>query len=168
MTPTVQPMTPAHVRELLAWQYEGPYAMYNAQEEDEETAVAFYLDPANGYFAIVDAQGGFLGFCSFGADARVPGGEYAQEALDIGMGMRPDLTGRGQGAVYAAAVFAYAQERYPAVRQRVTIAAFNKRAQRLCRGFGFAQTAAFARPADGREFVIMIREQRLSAPSRDE
>lgn len=160
MSYTIEELTAAQIRELLSWRYDGPYALYNAQDEDEATAVAFYRDPANGYFAILAEDGEFLGFCNFGADARVPGGDYAAPALDIGMGMRPDLTGRGRGSAYAGAVFDFAAAKYPDQEQRVTIAEFNQRAQRLCRGFGFAVLETFARPADGRPFVIMTRDRR--------
>jgi RimJ/RimL family protein N-acetyltransferase len=154
---TVQPLTAAQIRQFLTWEYEGPYAMYDMTGDDVETAVLFFSNPDNGYFAIVNEGGELLGFCNFGADARVPGGAYDEPALDIGIGMRPDLTGRKQGAAYAAAVFAFAAQQYPAPLLRVTIAEFNERAQRLCRGFGFEITGRFERGADGRPFVIMTR-----------
>lgn len=28
-----------------------------------------------------------MGYCCFGTDARVPGGDYSADALDIGLGM---------------------------------------------------------------------------------
>ncbi len=154
----IKPLTAEQVRQFLGWQYPGPYAMYNMSPENEEADIRFFLDPANGYFGISAEAGELLGFCNFGVDARVPGGDYAAQAVDIGMGLRPDLTGKGQGAVYAAAVFAFAQEQYPRQRQRVTIAKFNERAQRLCRKFGFSEAAQFVREQDGQEFVVMMRE----------
>jgi ribosomal-protein-alanine N-acetyltransferase len=157
----IQPLTVAQIRDFLTWVYDASYAVYNMAGDDPQEAVAFFSDPANGYFAIVaevPATGPeFLGFCNFGEDARVPGGDYSKDAVDIGMGMRPDLTGRGRGATHAAAVFAFAQERYPEQTQRVTIAAFNGRAQRLCQKFGFRIVERFAHARDGRPFVIMMR-----------
>ncbi len=47
------------------------------------------------------------GFCSFGADGQVAGGDYSGQCLDIGMGIWPDLTGRGNGKRYAQAVVSY-------------------------------------------------------------
>jgi hypothetical protein len=120
VSPTVE-----QIRSYIGWQYIGPYALYNLSAEDEAAEVDFFLDPENGYFAILDDEGTLLGFCNFGADARVPGGDYSDEAVDIGMGMRPDLTGKGKGALYAAAVFDFAKTRYSEKRHRVTIAEFN-------------------------------------------
>ena len=155
-TLTVQPLTPAQVREFITWEYQEPYAMYNMNEEDTEAAVSFFTDPANGYFGIVNAAGSFLGFCNFGADARVPGGNYTDTAIDIGMGMHPDLTGQGKGASYADAVFEYANKQFAEQPRRVTIAEFNKRAQRLCQRFGFKIVDRFERPSDKRPFVVML------------
>ncbi len=84
------------------------------------------------------------------------------EALDIGMGMRPDLTGQGKGSLYATAVFAFARNNYPYQLHRVTIAEFNDRAQQLCRQAGFVQNSRFVREKDGRPFVIMIHDLSLS------
>jgi RimJ/RimL family protein N-acetyltransferase len=154
----IKPLTATQIREFIQWQYPDPYAIYNIAAADEEAEVRFFQDPENGYFGITDEHGSFLGFCNFGADARVPGGDYKEEALDIGMGMRPDLTGQGQGALYAAAVFAFAGENYAQRRHRVTIAEFNRRAQRLCEGFGFVRRSRFVREKDGHAFVILVRE----------
>ena len=153
----VEPLTAEQVRAFMAWEYAGSYAVYNMAPENEEDR-RFFLDPENGYFGICNESGELLGFCNFGADARVPGGDYGADAVDIGMGMRPDLTGQGMGVVYATAVFNFAMDHYPGQPQRVTIAAFNKRAQRLCSKFGFSEVSRFVREKDGREFMIMLRQ----------
>ena len=153
----IQELTAEQIHSFVAWEYEGPYAIYNMSGEDPGEALAFFSDPTNGYFAIIGEEDEFLGFCNFGVDAQVPGGDYEEGALDIGMGMRPDLTGQGQGAVYAGAVFEFARRQYPDLDHRVTIATFNKRAQRLCQKFGFQISNEFRRLKDGRQFVIMTR-----------
>ena len=158
MMVTIVPLVEDQARSFMRWQYSDPYAMYNISSEDEEATVRFFLDPQNGYFAITDEEGTLVGFCNFGADGRVPGGDYSAEAIDIGMGMRPDLTGQGNGMHYAGTVFDFAKIHYPDQDHRVTIAEFNQRAQQLCSNFGFARVGRFAREKDGRMFVVMIRE----------
>ena len=158
MNLTIQPLTETQIHEFIGWQYDGPYAMYTINDENEAELVAFFSDPANSYFAIVDETGLLLGFCNFGADAQVPGGDYSQDAIDVGMGMRPDLTGQKQGADYAQAVFEFAQKQYPGQPFRATIAEFNRRAQRVCEKHGFQVVARFERPKDKRPFLILMRE----------
>lgn len=57
------------------------------------------LDPERrqSYYAAL-SKDELVGFFSFGAEAQVPGGDYDNaKALDIGLGMRPDLTGKSLG-----------------------------------------------------------------------
>ena len=154
----IRPLSEEQIRIFVTWEYSEPYALYNMSTEDMESQVRFFSNPQNGYFAIMDELGELLGFCNFGADARVPGGDYSAEAIDIGMGLRPALTGKGRGAEYAGAVFDFARMHYSERQHRVTIAEFNQRAQRLCRGFGFSQVSRFSREGDDKPFIIMVRD----------
>jgi hypothetical protein len=79
--------------------------------------------------------------------------------LDIGMGMRPDLTGCGRGAVYINAIVHFARRTFTPRAYRVTIAAFNTRAQRAWCSCGFSPVQTFQRSHDGRPFVIFLREE---------
>ena len=154
----IESLSEEQIRIFVTWKYSDPYAIYDMSTEDIESQVRFFSNPENGYFAITDELGELLGFCNFGADARVPGGDYTAKAVDIGMGMRPALTGQGHGAEYARAVFDFARTRYSEWQHRVTIAEFNQRAQRLCRGLGFSQVSRFTREGDAKPFIIMIRD----------
>jgi len=158
MNLSIQPLTPEQIRAMLQWQYDGPYALYNMQTDDEAGQIAFFSDPVNGYFAIVNENGGLLVTCNYGADGRVPGGSYDDSAIDVGISMRPDLTGKGNGRIYAKAVFNFARQQYPTLNLRVTIAEFNGRSQRVCEKHGFQVVQRFLRPSDQMPFVIMLLE----------
>jgi RimJ/RimL family protein N-acetyltransferase len=116
----------------------------------------YLLDPENAFYAISNLQGELEGYCSFGADGRVPGGNYTAEALDIGMGIRPDLVGQGCGKLYAQAVARYGADRYQAQQLRVTIAQFNQRAQRVWEQLGFDRVEKFVKIDSREQFVIMV------------
>jgi len=88
----------------------------------------------------------------------VPGGDYSDEALDIGLGVRPDLTGRGQGLTFVQTVLAFAQKQYTPAAFRVTIAEFNKRALRVWQKAGFRAVQRFETSFDGRPFIVLVRE----------
>lgn len=77
------------------------------------------------------------------------------EALDIGMGIRPDLVGKGRGKQYAQAVVEYGVNQYAAKHLRVTIANFNKRAKRVWQQLGFEQVEKFVKIGTEEEFVVM-------------
>lgn len=114
------------------------------------------LNPEYDYHVIRDDEGSLVGFCSFGEDARVKGGSYAEDALDVGIGIRPDLTGLGMGRMFTEAVLSFAIQRYSPSKLRVTIAGFNKRAQQVCINAGFTEAGSFSNPS-GRQFVIFTK-----------
>jgi RimJ/RimL family protein N-acetyltransferase len=154
-----EPMTEAYAREIVAWRYPGQYDIYNTSDADVEEDVRMLMDPRYAYHAVLDGGGFLVGFCCFGADAQVPGGDYADMgALDVGLGLRPDLAGQGRGLGFLEAILEFAQRELEATRFRATIALFNVRSRRVFAKAGFAEvqrfTSASARPL---EFVVMTR-----------
>jgi ribosomal-protein-alanine N-acetyltransferase len=154
-----RPMGDAEAREVLAWHYESPYDIYNADPMHIEESVAGLVDPANQYFVASDAEGRILGYCCFGPDARVPGGDYRDpDLLDVGLGMRPDLTGQGHGPAFFGVVLTFGREQLGARRFRLSVAAFNHRAMRVYERAGFREVGRFRRGGrlDDLEFVVML------------
>jgi [ribosomal protein S18]-alanine N-acetyltransferase len=155
------PMDEANARRFVRWQYQPPYDLYNMAETPEavEAAVSYFLDPAIHCTAITDEAGDLLAFCTFGRDGQVAGGDYSAEALDIGMGIRPDLTGQGLGGRFAQAVLDFARYTFHPPAFRVTIAGFNRRAQRVWQKAGFRPVETFEALHNGRSFTIFVRER---------
>jgi ribosomal-protein-alanine N-acetyltransferase len=144
-------------REIVRWRYEPPYDVYNI--EDTEKSVRYTLDRQNNFYAIRGENGKLVGFCSFGKDGQVPGGDYVEPALDIGMGIRPDLTGQGYGGDFATAVLDFAQREFAPKKFRVTISTFNQRAQRVWEKKGFRLTQKFVNADNNRGFVVLIKSR---------
>src|SRR5688500_3360193 len=137
----IRSFVPEDGPQLCEWRYEPPYDVYNSDHvmtDDPSLATSSSED----HFAIVEA-GALIGSCSFRNDARVPGGTYRDGPLDIGIGMRPDLTGRGNGARYLGAVIAFARDRLGARELRATVAEFNARAIRAFERTGFRKVTRF-------------------------
>ena len=153
---TIRPVTEADIREFAAWHHEPPYDVYDIPPPIDE-AVEYFLRPSTGCHSI-SRNGLLAGFITFGSDARVPGGDYSAPALDIGLGIKPELTGIGLGAAHVAAVVAFAQETFEETVRRVTIAASNERALRVWMGGGFEETQRFISPETvmgSDEFVVL-------------
>jgi len=153
-----RPADEQSAREFLQWQYEPPYDIYNCPPDEQEEAIQYNSDPQNNVFAMFHQEGELIGYCSFGADARVPGGDYSQPALDIGLMIMPEMTGQGLGEGFVREVISFGVEIYAPKKLRVTIAAFNRRAMRVWEKNGFQQTQAFKRSSDGLEFFILTRK----------
>ena len=169
------PIRPEHARDLLTWRYPPPYDIYNEPEvsiQERENIVRFICDPINGYSAMLDEGGQYLGGCSHGFDAQVEGGDYSETALDVGLGLRPEYTGRGFGADVVRQIVMYYQQQYQPKKFRATIAGFNRRSQRVFEKNGFERTQTFQRPSDGMEFHVYTRgpltAEELAARSDDE
>lgn len=164
----IRPLTDDDIADMQTWSYPPPYDLYSLSYIPPDEALEFFKDPGNGYFGLYSPAGELLGFCNFGYDARVEGFDYFEEALDIGIGMRPELIGMSQGATYARRVFEEAEKRFPGLPLRVTIANFNQRAQRVCLKNGFRNIARFKRPSDGRDFAVLLRQPPASrVPNRN-
>lgn len=144
-----------HALAILNWRYMPPYDYYNFDTDNIQKDLYYLLDSKNAFCAILNLRGELEGYCSFGSDGQVPGGDYSAEALDIGMGIRPDLVGQGRGKQYAQAVLRYGANQYRVQDLRVTIAEFNKRAQRVWEQLGFQQAERFIKFGSEEEFVMM-------------
>jgi ribosomal-protein-alanine N-acetyltransferase len=169
------PMDEVTARAIHGWRYEAPYDLYDLADEPLLGLVRAFLDPQNAYYAIFDQEGVLVAYCCYGPDAQVPGGDYGLPAVDVGLGLRPDLTGQGQGLSYVQAVLDFAQQASDAgsvvgaLRTalpagvadpppfRVTVAAFNLRARRVWEKAGFRIVQRFERAGDALPFVVMIK-----------
>jgi len=148
-------MTQEYAQEVFAWRYEPPYDFYNPSG-DEADFVAAFLNPEYRYYAVLNPDGTLIAYRCFGEDARVPGGDYRADALDMGGGLRPDLTGRGLGPQVMQAAMEFAQEVFAPRAFRVTVAEWNARALKACVKAGYQPTAAFENPV-GVRFVVLMR-----------
>ncbi|MGI9648961.1 MAG: GNAT family N-acetyltransferase [Acidimicrobiia bacterium] len=138
---SIRPATAADVRVFAGWRHQAPYDVYDITQPVDD-AVEYFLRPATNCH-VIEAGGELAGFMTFGTDAQVPGGDYTGAGLDIGLGMKPSLTGRGLGSAFVRSVIGFAREAFEERPLRVTIAALNQRALRVWSGCGFTETQQF-------------------------
>lgn len=133
MTYELRPLTAAHGEAMAQWRYPGPWAVYD---------VTGPLDPAEGFWSVLDEDGEVAGYACFGVEARVPGLGESPGVLDVGVGMRPELTGQGRGRAFAEAVLAHGRDVARTRRLRAVVQEWNARSRALLTGLGFEQTAS--------------------------
>lgn len=146
--------------EISTWIYMEPYSLYSldgSQETIEELMDGTYYTVTN--------EGKIIGYFCYGKSAQVPGGRNqglygAKDAMDIGLGLRPDLTGKGMGAKFVLKGIEFGIGKFNPGIVRLTVAAFNKRAIRVYERVGFITAGNFInkRNEEEREFIIMIRQ----------
>jgi RimJ/RimL family protein N-acetyltransferase len=124
----VRPASKAVLRELERWRYEPPYDFYNGDEDP-------ILNPER-FFAARDESGRLLGFYYF---------EEKGDALEIGLGLAPELTGRGLGLEFLRRGLAFGRRRYRPKRIVLNVAAFNTRAIKVYERAGFHITGSHVR-----------------------
>lgn len=149
-----RPMERAVALQIAQWRYAPPYDIYNASEVEE--AADEYLTPEYHYYSLWQNDD-LVAFRCFGPDARVHGGDYSADALDLGGGMRPDLTGKGLGASVMQASFEFAKKKFNPSAFRCTVAGFNLRAQKVCLKVGYQEIQRFTHPNNAKEFVVFLR-----------
>jgi ribosomal-protein-alanine N-acetyltransferase len=145
---TFVPMTEPLARTMVeTWAYGGEYAIYDYSNEADHM-----MDPSGwgkGVFAVLSGEGELMGELSiefYDENGRYTEYEdFGNEALInsremwIGLGLRPDLTGRGWGAAFVSACvdFAVSHTRYRGDYVRLGVAEFNRRAIRAYEKAGF-------------------------------
>ena len=142
-----------HASEVIGWRYEEPYDIYDYRNRNANEIISYLSDPLNGFFAVLN-QEIFIGFRSFGEDGRVFGGDYDNNYLDTGGGLRPDLTGQGLGSHILQKGIEFGRQEYAKTAFRTTVAKFNIRAQKVCKNVGFCINHEFDRPSDGERFIV--------------
>lgn len=139
--------------EIAQWHYPGDLAIY-----DPGPGAADLRAPD--HVALASPYGELVGYGTFGRQAQVPGGAYpvVSAAVDLGLGLRPDLVGMGYGADALFALIEEGKRRLAPARFRVTVASANARATALVERAGFRRAHRFERPTDEREFVQYERD----------
>jgi RimJ/RimL family protein N-acetyltransferase len=143
----IRDLTDADLDDIQTWAYDGAWSVYDSE--------GGRLDPAMGYWAVVDGSGDderLVGFGCLGEDARVPGLAEVDGVLDVGVGMRPDLVGQGLGPEFATTVLDFAHSR-GATRLRAVVQEWNTRSLRLVERLGFLRTGTH--PVGDVTFVVV-------------
>jgi len=114
----IRPLTIEDGMDIAMWRYPGPWAVYDALEAPQ---------PDEGYWAVCDAAGTLTGFCCLGDAARPVGLDPAPGALDVAIGINPELAGRGLGAELGRVAVDYALSVSDGRRLRCAVREWNER-----------------------------------------
>src|SRR5215211_7564371 len=113
-------MSDEEATQISGWHYEPPYDFYDATSDADD--LQELLNPKrrkDTYFSVFDEDGSLVGFFQY---------ERKNKTVEVGLGMRPDLTGQGLGLEYLLAGLKFAGERFSPDRFKLSVATFNERA----------------------------------------
>ena len=154
-------MTAADAAAVAAWRYPGEYSFYDADADPDD--LAELLDPSEWgrrYFAADELDGHTL--------AGLLVVKLTGAVAEIGLGLRPDLTGQGLGEPFLRACLRFASDALGAQRCTLAVAAFNRRAITVYKRAGFAEVERFEHATNGglHAFIRMARDTAEGAPWR--
>jgi [ribosomal protein S18]-alanine N-acetyltransferase len=143
-------MTAPDAQTIATWRYPGPYSFYDPDADPAD--LAELLDPSGWgrrYFA-ADRGGQLSGLFVF---------KVVDGVTEIGLGLRPDLTGKGLGRSFVQAGVDYAATCLGATDLALAVAAFNRRAITVYERAGFRAVRRYEHVTNGgvHEFIRMTR-----------
>lgn len=116
--------------EIIAdkWKYPGEYSFYDMTEDPEDYEEI--VDPKqrkDNYFQVL-RDGELIGFFCLNWD---------DSKMELGLGMKPELCGRGNGNIFMREVEEYIRDKYSIKSVSLSVAEFNKRAIKLYENMGY-------------------------------
>ena len=137
----IEKMDQQSAREIAdRWKYPGEYAFYDmtADPEDYEEIVT-PEKRGDRYFSVFSGNELTGFFCV----------EQEGPDIEIGLGLRPDLTGQGRGGIFLAEILGFIEEDYACESIRLHVASFNQRAIKVYKRAGFVETGTTKIPTNG-------------------
>ncbi|MEK4510529.1 GNAT family N-acetyltransferase [Paenibacillus sp. FSL K6-2524] len=156
----IEDMNEQMAKDILNWKYDKPYDFYNNDPTDNEEVEELL----NGsYYALVNDLNELVGFFCIGESAQVPRGNqygvYEDDLVDMGLGMNPTLTGKGNGFEFCSFIVNLIEQIYKGTPIRLTVAKFNQRAIHLYEKLGFVKEKEF--DTDFAEFITMVKKSNI-------
>lgn len=148
----ITPLTQEDAEAIARWRYDPPYDFYDADADHRDPAeLVDARRRGDKYFGAHDENGRLIGYFGLVALDRIVG---------VGIGLRPDLTGRGLGQAFLEAGLEFARERFSPRLFRLSVAAFNERAIAVYERAGFVATRTYDRETNGAVFSFVEMERR--------
>ncbi len=145
-----QKMTKEYALRICDWKYRGPYSFYDMTEDEDD--LNEFLSPENWnriYAAL--AHKDLAGFFQY---------ERKDGFFHIGLGLRPDLTGRGLGKEFVSSAidFLIGEAQCKRSQIRLSVAAFNKRAIKTYSAVGFRVIDEYIENTNGGHYPFLAMQ----------
>ena len=132
---------------IVNWHYDGIYKLYDFEQDPVD--MAKLLNPRSWvdcYYAVTNELKELVGFFCFYRE---------KDEISIGLGLRPDLTGKGLGYEFFNAGLDFAREKYHPTFFMLNVATFNKRAISVYRKAGFIDAEIYMNETNGGQFEFL-------------
>ncbi|MCY0895037.1 MAG: GNAT family N-acetyltransferase [Alicyclobacillaceae bacterium] len=152
---SIRTMKPEDAYVIVKWHYSEPYSFYDMTDDEEDLREFLDFDhwKKDSKYAVYAGEDNLIGFFSFDEDNGI---------VDIGLGLRPDVTGNGLGLEFVQAGLDFARDKFCPKQFRLAVATFNERAIKVYKRMGFKSSETFMNNTNGGvyEFLEMISDSR--------
>ena len=134
-------------QQIASWHYEAPNDFYDWDRDAAD--LAELLNPQSwqeAYYSVLNEENELVGFFVFKRDSQT---------VEVGLGLRPDLTGKGLGRTFLNAGLTFGQEHFSVNVWSLSVATFNTRAIHLYQQVGFTPLNTFMHHTNGGEFEFL-------------
>lgn len=151
MAYAIRSMEEEAISMIANWHYPPPYD-FNDWTKDADD-LALLLDARRWperFFSVFGEGADLVGFFEF---------QVSEDWATIGLGLRPDLTGKGLGLEFVESGLAFAREKFEVRNFHLTVATFNERAISVYERAGFVREEIIPHFSNGRmhDFLHMRR-----------
>lgn len=122
------------------WKYPEPYSFYDMTADPEDYEEIIREELRQDYYFQVLNQAELYGFFTV-----YPLGEM----VELGLGIKPDCTGKGEGEALIRIIMDYIQNNYSISTICLSVVDFNQRAQKIYEKIGFLKTREFLQATNG-------------------
>ncbi|WP_416144827.1 GNAT family N-acetyltransferase [Planococcus koreensis] len=148
MNYTFQSMTQEQAEEIATkWHYKDEYSFYDMDADQEDLKEFLDAEKRNDSYFIVIKNQELIGFFSFN--------QITEDTIDIGLGMKPNLTGAGQGLDFLRAGLEFIESNYNPKKITLSVATFNQRAIKVYKKIGFKEVEVFVQATNGSRFEFL-------------
>lgn len=148
-----KPLSQRNALEIAnVWKYDGIYSFYDmtADEEDYEEFIDETLRNQNDHYEVLE-NGALVGFfCVI----------QENQSIEIGLGMRPDICGKGKGIPFVKKIIEYVEQHYKFDQLILNVAVFNQRAIKVYHSCGFKDAGIVKRRSNGGiyDFLTLVKK----------
>ncbi|KRN29994.1 GNAT family N-acetyltransferase [Liquorilactobacillus mali] len=126
----IERLTSPNALLIAQWHYQGEYEFYDMTADPEDYQELLSEESrGDSYYQVIQA-GKLVGFFAV-EDTN------DEEAIEIGLGMAPELIGKGKGFAFATAILNYVIQLKNPQKVLFDVAEFNVRARKLYQKLGF-------------------------------
>lgn len=140
-------MTQKEAEAIVEWHYPSPYDFYDMKADEDDLNEFLDSKVRKEQYYSVYHQDELVGFFSF-----IQG---ESDTVDVGLGMKPELTGASKGLTFIKEGLKFAIEKYQPEYFTLSVATFNKRAIKAYERVGFHEVKKFRQPTNGSVFEFI-------------